>query len=351
MASRLWSHIDPDQDCPLLELPQMPQLNRYPRRTPSADPPTQGTEPVIEPAAPMSAMDLTDAGRAALQIDMQIFIQNEKRFREQDAAVQKLKDWVTDTVARHYLDVACPAEGTLAIWFKNLKQELGIDDERSKRKARQQYLAAIKSELRQVKEWERWLENWEKAISLAKEKKVPEALDTSGWVDDFLEAVRPIVGQWSSSYRMITKDTKLLTFRDLSNAFRDEVERLYPGGTGKVPKVSKGVFGPSFADQEDPDQGAAGDAQDEGAEEAEAQRKRRPSKRKKSKDETCAACGLKHSFSDCFYAFPEKAPDWFRPKSELAEKVKERFDTDQSLRKLHGEVLKKEREAKRQRKE
>jgi hypothetical protein len=37
------------------------------------------------------ASDLTNQGRAALQLDMQYYTQQEKEFREQDSAVQTLK--------------------------------------------------------------------------------------------------------------------------------------------------------------------------------------------------------------------------------------------------------------------
>ena len=72
VALRLWGHIDPSQNIPLLPMPQLPQLERYDRRTPAADPATDpATDPAADPAepatpTPVSAAELTDAGRATL---------------------------------------------------------------------------------------------------------------------------------------------------------------------------------------------------------------------------------------------------------------------------------------------
>jgi hypothetical protein len=97
---------------------------------------------------------------------MQFYTQQEKEFREQDSAVQKLKKWVTDTVAPHYVEIACGATESLAQWYANLKEHVGISDIRSQISAREQYKDALKP-LTKSKDWSSWLSNWEKAISLA----------------------------------------------------------------------------------------------------------------------------------------------------------------------------------------
>ena len=75
---------------------------------------------------------------------MQYYTQQEKEFREQHNAVQKLKKWITDTVAPHYVEVACEATETLSKWYSNLKDQVGISDVRSQIAAHEQYLEVLK---------------------------------------------------------------------------------------------------------------------------------------------------------------------------------------------------------------
>jgi hypothetical protein len=57
----------------------------------------------------------------------------------------------------------------------------------------------------------------------------------------------------------------------------------------------------------------------------------------------CLAYGLIHKLANCYYAFPELAPSYFRPKNELAAQVKEKLANDTDLQ----EQLKKLKKARR----
>jgi hypothetical protein len=52
----------------------------------------------------------------------------------------------------------------------------------------------------------------------------------------------------------------------------------------------------------------------------------------------CLACGLIHKLANCYYAFPELAFSYFRPKDELAAQIKEKLanntDLQEQLKKL-----------------
>ena len=45
----------------------------------------------------------------------------------------------------------------------------------------------------------------------------------------------------------------------------------------------------------------------------------------------CPACELRHSLQDCFYAFPDKQPEWFRPNPIMVKLVKLRLENDPTL--------------------
>ena len=134
VAARLWNHIDLEE--PLLKKPKLPLIGSYQRQArvqPAERAQTRGQTAdqaqAPEPAQSGSqsqtldddddddqvlASDLTNQGRAALQLDIQYYTQQEKEFREQDSAVQTLKKWVANTVSPHYVEVACSATETLA---------------------------------------------------------------------------------------------------------------------------------------------------------------------------------------------------------------------------------------------
>jgi hypothetical protein len=52
----------------------------------------------------------------------------------------------------------------------------------------------------------------------------------------------------------------------------------------------------------------------------------------------CLACGLIHKLANCYYAFLELAPSYFRPRDELVAQIKEKLtnniDLQKQLRKL-----------------
>ena len=101
--------------------------------------------------------------------------------------------------------------------------------------------------LTKSKDWSNWLSNWEKAISLAQKKKVPEALSTSAWVMDFLLAVRPIAEHWMMSYRITQKqqiEKGLIMFRAIANDFHEEIGSMCFGQKGRtLPNIAYKIAG------------------------------------------------------------------------------------------------------------
>ena len=80
-----------------------------------------------------------------------------------------------------------------------------------------------------------WLSTWEEAISLAQEKKVPEAIHSSEWFEDFAAVVKNTrADNWVMSYRMLHKqniEAGNLTFRELVNDFSYEVRLTHGNGS------------------------------------------------------------------------------------------------------------------------
>ena len=164
-------------------------------------------------------------------------------------------------------------------------------------------------------------------------------MSTSAWVTDFLVAVRPVAEHWTTSYRITQEqqiDKGLVTFRAIANSFCTEIGLMR--FRVRRPSIAKGAFGPLYAGQDNPDQDATRDAQHNSREGDAVQRRRRPSKRTRLLDEdisstgrSCVACGLPHPIANCFYVFPEKAPQWFHKNPEVRSAVDSLLKSDTVL--------------------
>jgi hypothetical protein len=345
VAFDLWDQITGDE--PLIRKPRMPEIAGYQQQAQTRGGAGRGragnagrSQTVDDDdSSDPSVAQLTDQSRNAYQLDMQRYIQSQREYKEQSTAVQKLKKWVIDTVASHYTRVACEPTEALSQWYTQLKSHVGISDVKSQTIAREQYKEAVKS-LTKPKDWQSWLKNWEKAMILAQQKKVPEAMSSSSWTTDFFGAVAPIAEQWMISYR-ITKqeqiEKSILSFRVLANDFREYMGMRF--SPGRSPRVAKGAFGPTYAGQDTPDQSASGDAQLNSAEVASARRRRGPSRKRSAPEEEedpsgrlCEACDQSHALAVCFYVFPERAPNWFKENPEIRALVDEQLKENPSLK-------------------
>ena len=135
-------------------------------------------------------------------------------------------------------------------------------------------------------------------------------------------------------------EEETLTYHTLANDFREGV-RLQTKAIR--PEVETGSFGPSFAGQEDPARRTPVDVPQEGDEglQAKSGKKEKKAKRKRPDDEyddtttsgrkACRACQFFHPLSRCYYAFPEMAPEGFRPRKECQEALKLALKEDPKL--------------------
>jgi ferredoxin len=330
---QLWDHISHSE--PLLQRPQVPDIGRYRASVQPRGSARGGRSRTIDDdndegssqGQSITYSDLSELGRNAYQIDIHLFTQRESRFKEQLKSIQTLRKWTMDTVAPHFVQVACKPEDTLNQWYNNLKRHVGISDTKGLLLAHEKYREALRP-LTKIKEWPTWLMMWEKAMLLAEEKSLPEVLTTPIWTKEFFAAMTPVANHWVTSIKISYKaqiEQGLLTFRDLANDFREYMEsNTQIVNQRNNSKVAKGVFGPTYAGQDTPDQSTPEDAQDRSAEVATSRRrnkgplgKRGVQDEEASSEDSCVACGLPHPLSRCYYVFPEKAPNWFKGKQKL----------------------------------
>ena len=225
--------------------------------------------------------------------------------------------------------------------------------------ARDKYKEAVTVLKKPPRDFDAWLNCWEQAMSYAQSKRVPEAQSISSWFDDFLRAVDPLMGYWTTSYRLAKQsevDAGSLTYRTLANDFRKELRHRKSTSSGKI---VKGSFAASFGPKTDCAEGDAPTSQGAESSSSTGQRAERRSirrhKRAASENQEevvpenqgtrpiCPVCNLKHQLLKCYYAFPELAPDGFQPREHLqkwAEENLRKKEVIDQLRKIKNKRCK-----------
>ena len=133
-----------------------------------------------------------------------------------------------------------------------------------------------------------------------------------------------------------------ISFREVANEFRDYLRQVVASPSS----IAKGAF-VAMAGEESECRGEGKGGQE----------KKKPSRRRKHKKQglkgavhrqTCYGCGGFHRLTKCFYAFPQQAPQDWRPRKEIMEKYKEELRTNTKLqeqvKKL--EIIKKQSDTK-----
>ena len=351
ISTDLWRLIssseDQDDTEPFAEKPTPPKIGDYDKKlttrrsqsTATVQGSQQATAQIEEvdyAHKPRTAAEMTTAARQAFQLDWTLYQHDFKIYTAEREAIDKLRNWVLKTTSEHLIRTACDPKDTIRDWYTKLKEQVGVSATKLKRDARALYKAANKPLTKAPKDTLAWLNKWEEAVTLAKEKKVPEAQHSDIWFEDFSLAIRGFMKEWIISYEMLHAteiEDGTLTFRKLASDLRKELlkESTQMPKAGRV--VAKGAFGPSFADSDDTDQLQSKN----GDTETEREKTKGKGKRKLTTGESsakCAACGLLgHTLPNCLYVFPEKARGKFHAREDQQEEVNKKLEEDDQLRK------------------
>jgi hypothetical protein len=342
ISTDIWRLISPDEGQedtePFAEKPIPPKISDYDkklmRETRSQSSQSNTTIAQIEEVdyanTPRTAAEMTTAARQAFQLDWTLYQHDFKIYTAEREAIDKLRNWVLKTASEHLIRTACNPKDTVKGWYGKLKEQVGVSATKQKRDARSLYKIANKPLTKAPRDAIAWLNSWEEAATLAKEKKVPEAQSSDIWFEDFSLTIRGFMKEWIVSYEMLhAKEIEdgTLTFRKLANDLRKELLK----GSTQTPRagrvVAKGAFGPSFANSDDTEQ----------PKEDEQEKKKGKSKRKMTTGESsakCLACELSgHTLPNCLYVFPEKAKGRFRGREDRQQEVNKRLEEDDQLRK------------------
>lgn len=294
--------------------------------------------------------ELTAEDKASFTFEWRIYEQDHREYKEQETNCEKLKTWVTETVDYGLRQSSCRAMWDLRTWYTNLKTSVGATEREQQAAARRKYQAATTPLAKIPKDFTGWITTWEMATNHALVMKTGGVEDPNTWFEDLTKAVQPILGSWVAIYAGIYKDKledKSLSIGEVAKDLRKEAERrsiLHVNQKGS--KITRGVFGPTFAEEQQPpeatdvqkptkEQNTLPQGQDKhGKRKAE----HSPSSRRKrvvtSRDTeaTCRVCDGNHVLAQCYYVFPKTAPEYFKERKIIREAVEHRLRSDTSLK-------------------
>ncbi|KAK0713453.1 hypothetical protein B0T26DRAFT_651675 [Lasiosphaeria miniovina] len=349
IAGGIWNEIQ--GVTPFLDEPTAPNPTHYKHKAPSQSTITaRGSTASMagddelgptnqQPSQPITTADLTADGLRTHQMDWTVYQANDKKYMQQFERVERLKQWILKTTSPHLQLTSCDPTKPIPHWYTALKTQVGISDDEALYNAREAYRVATKPLLRAPKDLIKWSESWEQAIAMAQRKGVPEALSTKTWLFDFLDAVKPTLGHWVTSYKLAKSAELTLNYRAVANDFRKEVRQSTKARIPVGSRIAKGSVGPSFVAKEgksvketdaypedaldsEVEPGSDGGEQNNGRKRQRGKPKNGP-KKAPGIATICPCCGQFHHLEKCWYTFPEKAPDGFVEREHLRMRVKE----------------------------
>lgn len=324
--AELWKSINPKSPGfgKFLEEPEPPKYKDYEAR------PIEATDNLDsdEEFVPQSAGDLSDYGFKCWRSDYTTYPQRLQRYDRQQDRIRDLRKWIHKTVASHWVQSACRPEEGIHVWYRNLRKLVGTRKSEEKEAVRDEYDQIIRP-TKKPKDLLEWIGNWERVMTRAKECGLARVAEASDWYPEFGRALKAFgYGFWHVSQKARFEDEmedNTLDYRRVAKAFRLQLKE--DGPTDKSRPVEKGAF-TAFDGVETTDDESS-------AEEKTKKRKRSssPSTKTKKRRMGCFACdGNGHRFANCYYVFPERAPDDFVFDEELRQVVNERLKTNKQLR-------------------
>ncbi|KAK9249996.1 hypothetical protein V1507DRAFT_477240 [Lipomyces tetrasporus] len=314
MASHLWQNIDPDQAKAFLTEPEAPSPSDF-RRQPVYPTTRAGSSASSITVGDASEPEAVDRNGLTFSTAWAVYTHEHKRYKDQETGIEKLRVWVMDTVTEHYLESACEPVETITKWYSNLKEQCGQSEQVTKSRAREDYRAAIRPLTKSPKDFEVWINQWERAISHAKQKGVADATDTHVWFEDISIALKDIPGldSWITAY-----------------------------GVSAKAEIREGAFGPTFSglSEESLDDRGQGDASAWPDVESQGRgrsgkvshdKRKRTSTGGPERGRKCQACGQLHPLFRCFYVFPDQAESWWKKNEEIQKKVDKALKSDKDL--------------------
>ena len=379
----LWQYINPDNDNrkPWPTEPDEPDAKTYPKKrlrtitniavstsigvstrassSSEFSPSTQTVVEEIDPEGqPRNAGEMTKDGLAAYQIDMSVYQNRLKQWKETRKETATLKKWITSTISATYRLNACPEGETLDVWFKELQKIGAIYDDRMEIDASNAYHAMVKPVTKLPRDLNAWIDHWETTMTNSIKKGIADAKHAKFWANHLATALSPVIDNWTSTFIQVNYDAisnNTLDYRKVAAQLRDYA-RTTKGGN----RITKGSFAATFgttpADEdaiedtpkeaESRERGArrgrgrgrgSGPAREDGSKRkrADTQTNSADTREHSRTRGTCKACFGYHDITRCHYvASKPSASSAWRPSPAMQALVEYRISTDSELAQL-----------------
>jgi len=123
--------------------------------------------------------------------------------------------------------VSLPSTDPLLKWYTILKEAVDVTNNIDKQEATHLYREALKPPKR-MKDFHKWIGNWEQGMNLVQRKKVSATLSPSNLFNDLMNALAEILPNRPESYEIYKSDKvedETITFRTVANDLRKVVDR------------------------------------------------------------------------------------------------------------------------------
>lgn len=335
-AEDIWVNINPeDSNAPAFMMkPRLPDLPDAPM--------TQG--------AHTRAASASDTLADTDKFHWKIYEIHERQYASQLKAISSVKRWVEATVDPILRQMNCLPHENLRIWFKNLSDAVGTDTQLARGQATLAFQDFMTPTTKVPKDLNAWVIKFETIMMESQALKVPNSMEAICWYTALQHLTRPFLGLkldiWKAQVAQEIRDNTL-TYREVANMLRFELEtdeRFKRGNQG----VKRGAF---LSSQEKSSEQPTFDQESEEEIKAAPLRKKKKTMKKKkaatsnTTRRACPACEqTSHTFTKCYYTFPDEAPDGFKEFPATRRTVDENLANDPVLAREAERIRKKKKD-------
>ncbi|KAI1825891.1 hypothetical protein F4861DRAFT_537489 [Xylaria intraflava] len=285
----------------------------------------------------------------------QRYVQEKKDYTEHRRDYQSLNKWMTDTIARRYREELFESSDTLEVWYDKIT-EIGVAANATmEAELRTEYAAITKPLTKLPKDMIGWSQKWESIISKSKKKGILDLADSKHLYHGLEQALGQLLDSWiidTKTYFENDIKANTLDHHKVAARLRAHIAER-PEKFGPLPKKIKGAF-PTYNAHEEDDGDA--DIPETGLTVTRGRRNKKKSsnnpsransetpasgatsratstvgKRPRAGSKVCRLCEAHHALEECWYAFPDKAPEDWIPKAFMQKAVQLLIQADASL--------------------
>ena len=198
---------------------------------------------------PNSVAEMTK-GRDSYRQNWEEFLFSDREYREQMKAIRELTNWVLTSVSPTIQETALLPGKTLKEWYATLAEAGKVHEERLMTDTQSEYRQHLKTLQKNSKKLDEWLQRWQEIMTRGIRHGVPETQSMRTWSHDLLQAVAPIMPNWSSNFRMMNKEklqAGTLTYQSVVADLLDEWTMIH--GQRHAGRAMKAAF-PAYHGQE-----------------------------------------------------------------------------------------------------